>query len=92
MKCNQITKWQYTEKKRLLTKSVRDSNGTRDIYEDVPFRQTKRRFIFPTHQKGLLFKKRCDGSNVKIVFEKSERLFTKEELAEMDDDQAQARV
>jgi len=47
--------------------------------EDGRYRKTKRRFIFPTHKKGLLFKKICDGSKFKVVFEESELLYTQKE-------------
>ena len=77
MKCKQITKWQYTEKKRESQGYTIDSNGKKKYdYELVPYRHTNRRFIFPTHKKGLLFKKKCDGSNVKRVFEHYDDLRT----------------
>jgi hypothetical protein len=92
MKCKQITKWQYTKTKKIKTGTTYGGEGGRDIYEDIPFRHTHRRFIFPTHKKGSLFKKRCDGSNVKIVFEQSDRLYTQEEIDEIEDGEAQAQV
>jgi hypothetical protein len=92
MKCKQITKWQYTEKKRESQGYTIDSNGKKKYdYELVPYRHTNRRFIFPTHKKGLLFKKKCDGSNVKRVFEQIDRLYTQEEIDEIEDGRAQAQ-
>ena len=72
MKCKQITKWQYRK-----TRIMENAQGDNEVVE---FQHIHRRFIFPSHKKGLLFKKICDGSKVKKVFEQSDRLYTQEEL------------
>ncbi len=87
MKVKVITKWQYTEMKKLHTGRGRDLQGVDyEIIESKPFRHKNKRVIFPTHKTGLLFKKRCSGSNVKRVIKHTERLYSQKELDEMDDD------
>jgi len=91
MRVKIITKWQYTENRRTHISTSYDGKKETKNYESKPFRHTNKRVIFPVHKKGLLFKKRCDGSNVKRVIKHTERLYTQEEIDEIEDGHAQAQ-
>jgi len=94
MDCKMITQWKYTASRKIKTGS-KIGYGEKEstpIYEVKPFRHDNRRFVFPAHDKGLIFKKRCKGSKIKIVIRHSTRLYTQKELDEIADGQAQVKL
>ena len=88
-----ITQWKYTASRKEKTGSQRSYGEKKDtpIYEVASYRHHNRRFVFPAHDKGLIFKKRCKGSKIKIVIRHEERLYTQKELDEIADGQAQVK-
>ena len=94
MNCKMITQWKYTASRKIEIGSQRDYGITEytPIYEVKQFRHHNRRFVFPEHNKGLIFKKRCKGSKIKIVIRHSKRLYTQKELDEIADGHAQFPV
>ena len=88
-----ITTWKFSKWKDTEV-PMTDSEGEDivDYFEKRRHEYKHWRIVFPEHQKGSLFKKTCEGSNLKKVIKKHTWIRTQRDIDEEQKQIAMTRV
>ena len=83
MKVKIITTWKYSKWKDTQVPMMdNEGEAVSDLFEKRRHEYKHWRIVFPEHQKGSLFKKTCEGSNLKKVIKKHTWIRTQRDIDE----------
>ena len=79
-----ITTWKYSKWKDTEVPLTEEGDRAVDVIEKRRHEYKHWRIVFPEHQKGSLFKKTCEGSNLKKVIKKHTWIRTQRDIDEQE--------